>query len=463
MDADRARVPRLDLLCQIKVLYTLQEKAIALESNYFAFLEDELSNSTRLREQETNICGLNTKVIVSNYEAKVKELAMKANKKAQRNALKAGRAALQGTSSGASQQTRYHLRPRRSSTPYDRPPAPPPPPLPTVPSPFLMPLPSGSNSNKRPSVRQRCRAPKGILTDDYIRFRKCKLVEDIDKVRQYLLSTLNKSVINAMMMTIMNISDYSAREESGIFLLQAMLMTPNTTSLLVDSQKLWPCGRFHNAYSLTHQRCKLRASCTEVAILHYSLLQGANLTQLQMKGAAFDSLLVVVGLSCPNLVYIDVSNSPVSDRGLFALCGVEELHVKAEERAKPRLPRNCKRTKNSRSRGSTTALYKVAEGCSKLASVVAENLQSIAWPPMFSDLNIPIMNWHQEGPSSYLQYIEIPETSGFVAMLRFLPNLRVFWTKVSGRAVLSFARFCKKRRGGGRVILPNLEVISEVN
>ena len=61
-----------------------------------------------------------------------------------------------------------------------------------------------------------------------------------------------------------------------------------------------------------------------IAIMHHALNSASTLTHIQMAGAACDSFLKVISGVCTNLQYLDISDSFVSNKGLYYLAGVTE-------------------------------------------------------------------------------------------------------------------------------------------
>jgi hypothetical protein len=77
-------------------------------------------------------------------------------------------------------------------------------------------------------------------------------------------------------------------------------------------------------------------------ILHFMLSEGARLVHLDLERCACDSLLKLLATSAPNLKYLNINRSVVSDEGLLYLCGLEKDWGKG---TRERLSRSCKEEK----------------------------------------------------------------------------------------------------------------------
>ena len=146
-----------------------------------------------------------------------------------------------------------------------------------------------------------------------------------------------------------------------------------------------------------------------------------------------------------NLKYLNISDSFCTDRGLLNICGVQ-VH---REAARPHLPRSCKRHKETRLVSNLVPHWVRLEGrgALNLTHLEAKNLSCLQWDEGNSMLH-------------YMQYQQVPLDAGFVALLTFLPKLKVFKTEVGGRAVLSYVRGRHNRRRLKTEPL-GLEVLSE--
>jgi hypothetical protein len=147
-----------------------------------------------------------------------------------------------------------------------------------------------------------------------------------------------------------------------------------------------------------------------------------------------------------HLKYLNISSSFCTDRGLLDLCGVQPDRTAA----RPRLHRSCKRRKEETRLVSNVVPRWVrleGRGALNLTHVEAKSLNNIQW---------------DQGSSvyQYLDYQQVPLDAGFVALLTFLPKLKVLKTDMGGRAVLSFVRGRHTRRRL-KVEPLALEVLSE--
>jgi len=147
-----------------------------------------------------------------------------------------------------------------------------------------------------------------------------------------------------------------------------------------------------------------------------------------------------------SLKYLNLSYSLCTDRGLLDLCGV----TLDQESGRPHLARSCKPHKQTNQLvcNVTPRWVRVeGRGALSLTHVDAKSLNCL--------------QWHQgSAVHRYVDYQQVPLDAGFVAMLTFLPKLKVLKTEVGGRAVQSYVRGRHSRR---RLRLEplGLEVLSE--
>lgn len=91
--------------------------------------------------------------------------------------------------------------------------------------------------------------PSGFAPSEYIKYRKCKLVQDIDRIRQYLQQRLNCRIIRNLMSTLENIqlSNHQNRQrvrdegrECVIqLILTSLLLNSDSVSLNLKPLRLW--------------------------------------------------------------------------------------------------------------------------------------------------------------------------------------------------------------------------------
>ena len=62
--------------------------------------------------------------------------------------------------------------------------------------------------------------PEGQKPEDYIKYRKCKYIQDIQSVRSLLLRILRPPVLNDLMKTLVNMSMFNNKHEHGLLTLQ---------------------------------------------------------------------------------------------------------------------------------------------------------------------------------------------------------------------------------------------------
>ena len=183
---------------------------------------------------------------------------------------------------------------------------------------------------------------------EYITYRKCKFIQEVNTVRLYLHSRLNGRVLSNLMLTLENImASYGSRGGIGyeyMFILQMVLLNPNTSMVNFKHLRLWHNlglrklnGTFlhHHMYDLHYNDPPAYMETRiESTLIQYALNSADKLTHIQMQGAANDTFCKVISEVCENVQYLDISDSFVSDQGLYYLAGVTE-----EENRTSRYPR----------------------------------------------------------------------------------------------------------------------------
>jgi len=159
-------------------------------------------------------------------------------------------------------------------------------------------------------------------------------------------------------------------------------------------------------------------------------------------------LLALIGRVATNLKYLNISGSVVTDQGLLDLCGIESNHRSS---TRPMLSRKCKMTDTK-----VPGLVKnmppqwvqiPGRGATKLQHIEAMKLHSL--------------QWHMDKTFQYTDYPAVPLDAGFVALLTFLPQLKILNTEVAGRVVVSYVRGRQKHRGNVKPL--GLEVLIEAH
>ena len=277
--------------------------------------------------------------------------------------------------------------------------------------------------------------PSGVDPASYIQYRKCKYVEDIKAVRTFLCDQLNPGVLNELMATLHNIAQFNEKQEHGLLTLQAMLMNTNVNHFKMASAKFYQNFQ-HDGMSLdNHIETKIGTT-----ILHFTLVEGSRMTHLSLERCACDSLLKVLADVAPNLKYLNINRSMVSDQGLFYLCGIE----KGIERERPKLARRCKDDKKEEAKlvsNECPQWVKKRPGCEYLDHLYCEGLSKIPW--------ISVSAWMG-------QIQNVPVDSGFVAVLVYLPQLKVFITEFGARVVVSFEKAFTKYLNKKKMVMPEL-------
>jgi hypothetical protein len=356
----RKPVRSLELICQIEVIQILHRKAADLESGYMTkWCLDELTNSNRQTERNLDLRSLvdivDTATVVADFNRKVD--AKKASSDA-RMTVKIKRL--------KSPPSRQGLRSSKRLKPYDKPE--------DIPGTHI--INALNNLKRQHNLRKSHGIPKGVSAQEYIRFRKCKLVEDIKTVRTYLCSVLNHGVLNGLMDTLLNIMEYNHHHqvETGFLVLGSILTTP-LTSYLSLHHKLWKAtSPSSNIRHRQHQPASMETRI-ETTLVHFALTSAIRLTHVQISGCACDSLLHMISEVCAGLKFIDFSDSFVSDWAFYHLAGLTEAAPRSQ-----RLTRQCKKRLADVDQ-DTLDLVQTRRGCRQLTHIVANNLLSIRWPP----------------------------------------------------------------------------------
>lgn len=405
MDSIQRRCcPSLQLLCQIQVIRALHTRAAQMEAEYIdKWCVRELTNVNQKYERNLDIRsgGVNTEKVVKDYQAKIKLIA-----------------------------------------------PPPPPEIPANEPPLKKKNAALKAARAKWLKQQKNSLVHGIPTwvtnqEEYILYRKCKYIEDIKAVRSMLLENLNAATINGLMSTMYNISLYNTKQEHGLLTLQAMLSTRLVTDFRLASAKLY----------INFSRENGMETSMGISILHFALMEGFRLVNLNLERCGCDSILRLIAQVARNLKYLQISESHVSDQGLLYLCGVQKRIPSTRQNP----TRACKEIWNEKAKGVEDRVQKFvkvgdgATGCLELEHLEANNLAAIDWPGV---QRLPSYRGYKECQS-------VPLDSGFVTILTHLRKLRVFLTEISGRVVHSYIRLHRK----GRKSCPPLalEVMSESN
>lgn len=265
---------------------------------------------------------------------------------------------------------------------------------------------------------------------EYIEYRKCKYIEDLRVVRDFLVEKLSACQLQDLMDTMYNISLFNHKSENGLLSLQSMLTTRHTRRFSIAPPKfhenfaIQPITSIYSNIRSHPVKAEYMETRIGTTILHFALAQGQNLTHLDLKRCACDSILKVVANTAVHLRHLVISRSMVSDQGLLYLAGVESVT------ARPKLRRECKQKANESSklvRDVTPKFWAQGKNCCRnLVHLEAEDLLDVSWPG--------------QAVMKYFDYPSVPLDSGFVAVLMYLPHLKVFLCEVGARAVQSYSR-----------------------
>jgi len=285
----------------------------------------------------------------------------------------------------------------------------------------------------------------GVYKEKYVEYRKCKYLASIERLRTFVQRQLSPGAAEELMATLVNLACYNDKQEHGILTAQATLVNDKSKCLRLSSPNFHlnfaqePFSRASCPLQdpIARYRLRSRGEAVETrigtSILHYALVSGPNLTHLHLGRCCCDSILKTVSEHTPNLLYLNVNGSAVTDKGMFYLSG-------AACAGRRQLPRRCKRNKNGNNvqqfrEDSKTAFddkppMKVARGkrylvtaghkrihflgCDQLRHFECKNLSSIRWPHCLK----------------YYLCRKVPKDAGLVAMLAYLPSLQVISSEV---------------------------------
>lgn len=158
-------------------------------------------------------------------------------------------------------------------------------------------------------------------------------MHQINLLRHYLSSTLNRSVMNGLLDVWQNIVQYFNKNEISFVILQSILLTSNTYQVnfaplklikLMSSRRYvlkYCLFEFLQQYVIFFSFCIICSSHshhfnrpfhnpehmvtrTESTLIYMALTNGINLTQIKMANCACDSFIKVIVEHCPSLKYL---------------------------------------------------------------------------------------------------------------------------------------------------------------
>ena len=327
----------LFLQCQIAVLRPLQLKASGMEKRYMDTWTGSLNKGNVAYEQGADIRGpeVDTTAVVREYGAKmqaeaIKKLEEKANKKARQTKAKKDVASMSnGGGGGGGGKSRRGGGISSRFYPYER-------------KEFEAKK-TVVDPVKVAEIMTSCKLvkgiPQGLNAKEYIVYRKCRYIEEIARVRRVLADRLSRPVLDALMSSMCNVAQFNNKHEHGLLTLQAFLMNTAVRSFRVAPASLYKNFLPHSEMSslgfggsvfdkygkMAEADDKTTETRMPTTILHFMLRESERLTHLDLERCAHDSLLKVIASSAPNLVYLNISSSVVSDEGLLHLCGVQRF------------------------------------------------------------------------------------------------------------------------------------------
>eukprot|EP00088_Acartia_fossae_P032966 TRINITY_DN3374_c0_g1_i11.p1 TRINITY_DN3374_c0_g1~~TRINITY_DN3374_c0_g1_i11.p1 ORF type:complete len:855 (-),score=238.02 TRINITY_DN3374_c0_g1_i11:109-2673(-) len=293
---------------------------------------------------------------------------------------------------------------------------------------------------------------KGIPpTEEYIRYRKCLYVENIRVIREELSAALTPNAINSLLSIIFKMDSklHEPLERSkpqGIFTLKAFLFNQFCRSFRLSSHEYPKNMKKVSSLVVISNQASIENRIGPT-ILKSLLLDSFWLTKLTLENTCTDNLLECVGRVARNLEYLNICGSDVTDQGLLNLVGVENNGSLSRQH----LTRKCKRAvmkQDNLIQDKNPRWNKLPNrGADKLIVIEAFDL---------------CLRWPTKGiSSSYQSTHYVPIDSGFIAMLEFMPRLKVLNTEVGGRTVQAFARYQRWNRKSATRNL-NLENLTEV-
>lgn len=199
----------------------------------------------------------------------------------------------------------------------------------------------------------------------------------------------------------------------------------------------------------------------ETMILTYGLISASKLTCIQMSGAANDSFLRIIADVCGDtLKFLDISDSHVSNKGLYALAGVTEEQSRAS-----RYARKCKNSKNEETTKETIkCMVKTKKGCWRLTHLVAYCLRRLTWS-QHNDDNVGGMSSigfiniiNSQNNNNGTSMVKCPKDSGFLMILKHLPNLQVLLNEKGGKIMETVLAERKRQK---IPLLTSLQIISD--
>jgi len=306
---------------------------------------------------------------------------------------------------------------------------------------------SSLRSNLMPFLRYKITGiPVGVDVEEYIRYRKCLYLENVRNMREKIQSALTPTAIQSLLNLIYRMegghpTDYS---QLGVFTLKVMLLNQFSQNFRMSfndlhkifSPKFLVMENYHRPNNIENR--------IGPTVLRNSLLEAASLSHLSLEQTCTDNILECVGKVARNITYLNISGSCVSDQGLLNLVGVEN----DGSLSRKHLSRSCKQNISNAEtlvKDKNPRWIKLKDrGAENLTFLEAFSLTDLNWPSRFSIKNSPI----------------VPIDAGFVAILDFVPGLKVLNTEVGCRAVTAFSKYQKFKRKSKQRYL-NLEVLSE--
>ena len=282
--------------------------------------------------------------------------------------------------------------------------------------------------------------------EEYIKLIKCLYLDTIKRWRDEIMSALSPPTTDHLLRLLNNLYRKRLNERhsqhKGIFSLQILLVNKFTNSFLVTPIELDRSLENDLDLDIDLEREQRMSNI----LVSNSLSDARRLTHLSLEKYATDSMLALVGQTATNLKYLNISNSCVSDKGLLDLVGVTVGTI----RSRPRLARACKQE-------DVVVSNRFPNWSRPDNNVGAVSLQHL-------EANLLTgFRWCTNQPRrAFADQQVVPIDAGLVALLRFMPNLKVLKTEMGGRVVFALARHRKQMRLKRPETLPlKLEVLTE--
>ena len=140
--------------------------------------------------------------------------------------------------------------------------------------------------------------------------------------------------------------------------------------------------------------------------------------------------------------------------GLYYLAGVTE-----EASRSSKFARKCKKVdKDQEGLDKNLKMVKTRKGCELLTHLIAYGLKKVTWITPNLQSNISFISMISNTNNNNSSNVKCPKDSGFIMILKHLPNLKVFLNERGGKVMETLM---SEKRRQKIATLHNLEVISD--